>query len=89
LIEANRTGLFHVTNTGDCTWYDLARFVFDREGIKADLTPIPTSAYPTAARRPAYSVLGTEALAASGVGRPRPWQEAVQAYLVERRTRKP
>jgi dTDP-4-dehydrorhamnose reductase len=87
LIERGARGLYHVTNAGDCSWYELAAEVFRVAGVAADLTPIPTSEYPTAARRPGYSVLATDKLAAAGVPRPRPWREAVAAYLEERRRR--
>ena len=85
LIGTDKYGLYHVTNGGATTWYDLARAVFEIAGTKADLTPISSSGYPTPARRPGYSVLSLEALTAVGVPEPRPWREAVAAYLEERR----
>lgn len=84
LIQAGATGLVHATNSGNCSWYELARFVFDRQGLKVNLTAIPSSGYPAPAKRPGYSVLGMNSLIKNGVPVPRPWQEAVQAYLVER-----
>jgi dTDP-4-dehydrorhamnose reductase len=87
LIATGRYGLYHVTNSGATTWYELARTVFELSGVTADLTPIPTSGYPTPARRPGYSVLALDALAAAGVPAPRPWRAAVGAYLDERMNR--
>ncbi len=84
LIATDKYGLYHVTNSGATTWYELAKAVFELAGVKADLTPIPSSGYPTPARRPGYSVLSLDALAASGVPPPRPWRDAVAAYLAER-----
>ena len=81
LIATGQYGLYHVTNSGATTWYELAKTAFELAGVKADLTPIPSSEYPTPARRPGYSVLSLEALAAVGVPEPRPWREAVAAYL--------
>src|SRR5690349_1462207 len=72
LIATGRYGLYHVTNGGATTWYELAKTVFERSGVTADLTPIPTSGYPTPARRPGYSVLALDALTAAGVPAPRP-----------------
>ena len=86
LIAQAARGLFHVTNAGSCTWYQLAKHVFDTHHLAVQLTPIPTSQYPTPARRPAYSVLALDAMATSGVATPRPWQAAVEAYLVSRRS---
>ena len=50
-------GIYNFSNEGKCSWYDFANEIFHQKGIKIDLKPIPTSAYPTPAKRPAYSVL--------------------------------
>ena len=84
LIAKEAQGLFHVTNSGSCSWYQLARHVFETERLSVQLTPIPSNQYPTPARRPAYSVLSLDSLAHSGVATPRPWQAAVEAYLKSR-----
>jgi dTDP-4-dehydrorhamnose reductase len=84
LIAKEARGLFHVTNSGSCSWYELARHVFETERLTVQLTPIPTSKYPTPARRPAYSILSLDLLDHAGVTSPRPWQAAVEAYLKSR-----
>ncbi len=50
-------GLYHFSNEGACSWYDFAKQIFTNNNISIDVTPIPTSAYPTPAERPKYSVL--------------------------------
>lgn len=50
-------GIYNFSNEGQCSWYDFANKIFHQKGVKIDLKPIPTSAYPTPAKRPAYSVL--------------------------------
>ena len=60
LIAREARGLFHVTNSGSCSWYQLARQVFETERLTVQLTPIPSSQYPTPARRPTYSVLAVD-----------------------------
>lgn len=87
LIAAEARGLYHVTNAGDCTWYEFAREIFRLAGVRADLTPITSLEFGAAARRPAYSVLANAKLAAVGMSAPRAWPEALAAYLSERRTR--
>ncbi len=84
LIAKQAQGLFHVTNAGSCTWYQLAKHVFESAHLTVDLTAIPSSGYPTPARRPAYSVLALDALTKAGVAIPRRWEEAVEAYVVSR-----
>jgi dTDP-4-dehydrorhamnose reductase len=84
LLAAGRPGLYHVTNSGSCSWYELARTIFELAGVQADLSPILSSARADAARRPAYSVLDHTALRQLGITSPRPWREALAAYLNER-----
>jgi dTDP-4-dehydrorhamnose reductase len=88
LIATAKYGLYHVTNAGATTWYDLAKAVFELAGVTADLTPIPSAGYPTPAKRPGYSVLSLDALKEVRVAEPRPWRAAVAAYLEERHTKK-
>ena len=49
--------IFNFSNEGRCSWYDFAKEIFRVNNISITLNPIPTSAYPTPAKRPAYSVL--------------------------------
>jgi dTDP-4-dehydrorhamnose reductase len=87
LLAAGRTGLYHVTNAGFCSWHDFARAIFALANVPADLTAIPSYQYSAAARRPAYSVLAMSAYEELDLPRMRPWREALAAYLDERRTR--
>lgn len=50
-------GLYHYSNEGVCSWYDLARKVMQLSGRRCDVRPVETKDYPTAARRPAFSLL--------------------------------
>jgi dTDP-4-dehydrorhamnose reductase len=82
-------GIYHLAAAGSTSWYDYARFIVEtvrRMGLATRLAPenviaIPTSAYPTAARRPRYSVLDTTRLRTRfGVSLP-PWQRGVEETL--------
>jgi dTDP-4-dehydrorhamnose reductase len=53
-------GLYHVAAAGDCTWADFAAAIFAEAGVPCRVRRIPTGEYPTAAVRPAYSVLRSE-----------------------------
>ncbi|EOG5375792.1 dTDP-4-dehydrorhamnose reductase [Cronobacter turicensis] len=65
LAKPEVAGLYHLVASGVTTWYDFAALVFDearKAGITlklTDLQPVPTSAYPTPARRPQNSRLNT------------------------------
>lgn len=50
-------GTYHYSNEGETTWYGFAKKIFEINNISISVNPIPTSAYPTPAQRPAYSVL--------------------------------
>tara|TARA_B110000971_G_scaffold210279_1_gene237319 strand:- start:11805 stop:12671 length:867 start_codon:yes stop_codon:yes gene_type:complete len=49
--------IFHYSNEGICSWYDLAKAIFEIEGVSLKVSPIETKQYPTPAERPFYSVL--------------------------------
>lgn len=50
-------GVFHYSNEGECTWYDFAMKIKELSDSSIHINAIPTSAYPTPAKRPAYSLL--------------------------------
>ena len=50
-------GVYNFSNEGQCSWYDFAKEICKINNIKIDLKPIPTSSFPTPAKRPKYSVL--------------------------------
>lgn len=57
--ESNK-GIYHYTNEGVCSWFDFATEIMNLSGLVCKVNPIPSSAYPTKAVRPLYSVLSKE-----------------------------
>ena len=55
--QLDKTGLYHFSNEGVCSWYDFAEAIFRLSGYDTQLHPIRSSEYPTRAERPHYSVL--------------------------------
>lgn len=55
--DKNAYGTYHYSNEGVTSWYDFAKAIFDISEITVKLKPIPGSAYPTKAVRPAFSVM--------------------------------
>lgn len=53
-------GIYHFAPSGVTCWYDFAKAIFELSNITCDVSPIPTSAYPTPAKRPHYSVLNCD-----------------------------
>lgn len=50
-------GVYHFSNEGVTSWYDFAKAIFTLSDTKVKVNPIPTSAYPTKATRPPFSVM--------------------------------
>jgi dTDP-4-dehydrorhamnose reductase len=82
LLRQGARGTLHVTDGGECSWYELARAVIERVNPACVVTPCTTAEFPRPARRPAYSVLDL-APAEALVGPMPPWPEQV-AGVVER-----
>jgi dTDP-4-dehydrorhamnose reductase len=81
LAERREFGIHHVAGAGWCSWYELAIETFDQAGVACRVLPTTSDRFASAARRPAWSVLGSE--------RPEPltlppWQEGVRAHLAAR-----
>ena len=73
--------LAHMLPADQSSWYEFAIEIFDRAGLLVRVLPVTTERFPRPARRPAYSVLGTER--DPGVYLPA-WQEGLAAYLAQR-----
>ena len=76
LFELASLAVYHVTNAGDCTWYEFAGEIFRVAGLAVDLVPITSAEFGSAARRPAYSVLANDKLKAAGIDPPRHWHRS-------------
>jgi dTDP-4-dehydrorhamnose reductase len=81
LITRKVTGLLHATNAGECTWYQFARRILELRGLTTPVVPITSAALRRPAQRPAYSVLDTGALRATGAPPMRSWEDALGAFL--------
>jgi len=89
LVEQEAAGTYHFTATGETSWQGFANAIFEEAvaaGIELQTTqaePIPTSAYPTAATRPAYSVLDTTKIRPC-LSAPIPdWRDSLKKMLQE------
>jgi dTDP-4-dehydrorhamnose reductase len=84
MLPTTHYGLYHMTNEGECTWYEFARAIFELSGINADLSPTTSELYKSPANRPRYSVLENARLKELGLNQMRHWREALAAYLKEK-----
>ncbi|MDO8462780.1 MAG: dTDP-4-dehydrorhamnose reductase [bacterium] len=70
-------GIYHMANTGGCTWEEWARAIVVAKGLHATVTPRDPAELKRPARRPAYSVLRSTKLPPM-----RAWEEALRGFLL-------
>jgi dTDP-4-dehydrorhamnose reductase len=80
LLESEREGCVHVSNAGNCTWYEFARQALDFCSMEVPIGAVPSTAFSTRARRPQNSSLESEVLSTAMVT----WRDALRRYLVEK-----
>ena len=83
LCRKDARGIVHVTNSGECSWFEFARAIVTAAGLVTEIRPVTTQQMPRPARRPAYSVMSSTSLQQYGLTLP-PWQNALSRYLTER-----
>lgn len=89
LIQTEKYGVYHASNTESCTWYEFTQAIFaeaeDILGLKftAKLEPCATEQFPRPAPRPQYSVMEHLAIRTNGFQDIRPWREGLRDFLLE------
>jgi dTDP-4-dehydrorhamnose reductase len=80
LDAAAPAGIYHTTNSGQASWFDFAKAIFETAGLDpARVLPTNGSAFVRPAPRPAYSVLGHDAWRRAGLAPMRDWREALES----------
>jgi dTDP-4-dehydrorhamnose reductase len=85
LVETDAYGLYHITNNGECSWYQFAQAILELSGVRPHLIETTSAAYGARAARPAYSVLDNANLRSLGLDDLREWRDALADYLTERK----
>ena len=83
LCHKDASGIVHVTNSGECTWFEFAREIVHHAGLPTQVRPTSSQQMARPAPRPPYSVLSPATLHRYGVEMPH-WQDALRRYLAER-----
>ena len=83
LCRTNASGLVHVTNADDCTWFEFAEEIIRSAGLATTVRPVSSQRMARPAPRPAYSVLSPASQRALGIAMPS-WRDALQRYLKQR-----
>jgi dTDP-4-dehydrorhamnose reductase len=74
-------GIYHYSNTGIISWYQFAVAIKELAGLNCTVHPIPTSAYPTPAKRPAYSVFAKEKIQSTYKLQIPDWKDSLKICL--------
>jgi len=80
LCRRSACGIVHVTNAGDCTWFEFAQQIVRSAGLATTVRPVSSQRMARPAPRPAYSVLSPTRLQALGIEMPS-WRDALGRYL--------
>ena len=83
-----RSGLYHLVNEGQCTWYELTAAIVEIMGLRTPVVPVDRGGRSGSMRRPLYSVLANTKARALGVVLP-PWRDALERYLRRKHLRSP
>jgi dTDP-4-dehydrorhamnose reductase len=83
LCRKNANGIVHVTDAGDCTWFEFAREIVRSAGLATTVRPVSSQQMARPAPRPTYSVLSPTRLQALGIEMPS-WRDALRRYLEQR-----
>ncbi|MDR9797029.1 dTDP-4-dehydrorhamnose reductase [Aeribacillus pallidus] len=81
LIQTEKYGVYHVSNSGHCSWYEFAKAIFEEAGIEVKVNPCTTEDFPRPAPRPAYSVFEHMALRLNGFKEMPHWRESLKNFV--------
>ena len=81
LIETDFYGIYHLTNSGSCSWCEFARYIFEIAGRDVNVVPVTASEFSRPAPRPSYSVLMNKKWIENGFEPLRDYKEAISEYI--------
>ena len=81
MIETDKYGRYHATNTGLCSWYEFATEIFKQAKKYITVIPVSSDEFPTKAKRPANSRMDQSKLLKNGFQPLPTWQDALKRYL--------
>lgn len=81
LIETDYYGIYHLTNSGSCSWCEFSRLIFELAGAEVNVVPVTASEFARPAPRPSYSVLKNKNWIDHGFKPLRDYKEAIKEYI--------
>lgn len=82
-VSTSETEVYHFSNEGVCSWYDFAMSIMEMSSLTCKVNPIPSSSYPTPAKRPFYSVLSKQKIRRDFGVQPDHWRVTLRRCLEE------
>lgn len=81
LVQTDKYGVYHGSNSGVCSWYEFAKEIFKQSNIEIVVNPLKTEDFPRPAARPKYSVLDKGMIEENGFESLQNWKEALKDFL--------
>ncbi|MFA1737503.1 dTDP-4-dehydrorhamnose reductase [Lysinibacillus fusiformis] len=81
LVQTEKYGIYHCTNSGTCSWFEFAQEIFKLANKDIKVKPLTSDQFSRPAKRPAYSVLGDLSVRINGFIPRRSWKEALDEYI--------
>ncbi|QWU47760.1 dTDP-4-dehydrorhamnose reductase [Bacillus sp. NP247] len=81
LVQTDKYGIYHGSNSGVCSWYEFAKEIFEQSNIEIVVNPLTTEDFPRPAARPKYSVLDKGMIEENGFESFQDWKEALKDFL--------
>ena len=81
LIKTDYYGIYHITNSGSCSWCEFAKYIFEVADEDVKVIPVTASEFARPAPRPSYSVLENKNWVKNGFEPLRSYKDAIKEYL--------
>lgn len=81
IIQTNKYGIYHATNEGYCSWYELTCKIYKVAGVNAKVYSILSEDYPTKAKRPKNSRMSKRRLTKEGFNNLPKWEDAITKFV--------
>jgi len=84
LLKTEHYGLYHITNNGECSWWEYSVKIFELLDMKVEVKKTVASEFKAKAHRPKYSVLENSNLKKIGLDLMPDWKDSLKDYLAEK-----
>ncbi|GAB1805390.1 dTDP-4-dehydrorhamnose reductase [Priestia megaterium] len=81
LVDTQKYGVYHISNSGSCSWYEFAKEIFKVSNMEVQVNPCTTADFPRPASRPANSVFEHMSIKLNNFTSVRHWREALSSFL--------